>query len=452
MRQQNKNGEEKIKRNENAFYFQIFFKIRNHYFPKLISWMNNLEDFRTLEKCIYPIRYMIFMGLLLYILKLEALRQLHTLNGQTLIDNLNDFLGLNLEALNHFGTLIYFCKGNDPKNLETLRYKMIQSLLRKKVLTRYRLFNEYYLIAIDGTNNLTFKKRHCPQCIARKAPNGEIYYYHPVLEAKIVTSSGLAFSVESEFIENKKGVKKALSDEEKQDCELRAAYRLIEKLKKKFPQLKICLLADSLYANQQIMKKCKDYGWKYIITFKEGSIPNVYKEFESLIEIEKGNIKQIENEKVRQDIRWINHIDHEEQKVNVVECREHKIKEQTDKKFVFITNILITKKYVDYLVQTGRLRWKIENEGFNIQKNKGYNLEHKYSRDETAIKNLYLFMQIAHILNQLVEKSNLLKPYKDYYFKTVRNLSKRLIYELILVKINFDKIKKDPRYVILDPG
>ena len=173
----------------------------------------------------------------------------------------------------------------------TFLYKMIQRLLRNKVLTRYRLFNEYYLIAIDGTNNLTFKDPHCPQCIARKAPNGEIYYYHPVLEAKIVTSNGLAFSVESEFIENDMGIRKALSDEEKQDCELRAAYRLIEKLKKKFPQLKICLLADSLYANQQIMKKCKDYGWKYIITFKEGSIPNVYKEFKSLIKLKNGNKK-----------------------------------------------------------------------------------------------------------------------------------------------------------------
>lgn len=413
--------------------------------------MNNLEDFRDPEKCTYPIRYMIFMGLLLYILKLEALRQVHTLNGQTLIDNLNDFLGLNLETLNHFGTLIYFCKGNDSRNLETLRYKMIYNLLRKKVLKKYR-FNEYYLIAIDGTNNLTFKKRHCPKCIGRKAPNGKIYYYHPVLEAKIITPNGLAFSVESEFIENDRGVKKALSDEEKQDCELRAAYRLIEKLKKKFPQLLICLLADSLYANQQIMKKCKDYGWKYIITFKEGSIPNVYKEFKSLIKLKKENKKKIETEECRQVFRWMNHIDHEDHRVNVAECREHKIKEQTDKKFVFITNFLITKKYVDYLVQTGRLRWKIENEGFNIQKNKGYNLEHKYSRDELAIKNLYLFMQIAHILNQLAEKSNLLKPYKDYYFKTVRNLSERLIYELILVKINFDKIKKDPRYVILDPG
>jgi len=35
---------------------------------------------------------------------------------------------------------------------------MIQSLLRGKVLTKNRIFNKYYLLAIDGTKNLTFKK------------------------------------------------------------------------------------------------------------------------------------------------------------------------------------------------------------------------------------------------------------------------------------------------------
>jgi len=37
---------------------------------------------------------------------------------------------------------------------------------------------------------------------------------------------------------------------------------------------------------------------------------------------------------------------------------------------------------------TGGKRWKIENEGFNIQKNHGYNLHHLYSKDTKAMKNL----------------------------------------------------------------
>ena len=50
------------------------------------------------------------------------------------------------------------------------------------------------------------------------------------------------------------------------------------------------------------------------------------------------------------------------------------------------------------------MRFKIENEGFNCQKNGGYNLKHKFSRtSEKATKNYYTSLQIAHIFNQLFE-------------------------------------------------
>ena len=85
-----------------------------------------------------------------------------------------------------------------------------------------------------------------------------------MLEAKIVTETGLALSIETEFIENN-GL------DTKQDCELKAFYRLLKRLKKRFPQLKICMLLDSLYAVDHVIKLIEGYGWKYIINFKEGS-------------------------------------------------------------------------------------------------------------------------------------------------------------------------------------
>jgi hypothetical protein len=56
----------------------------------------------------------------------------------------------------------------------------------------------------------------------------------------------------------------------------------------------------------------------------------------------------------------------------------------------------------------GRLRWKIENEGFNEQKNGGLNLEHAYSENVQAAKNYYFLLQIAHTIEMLIEKGNLL--------------------------------------------
>ena len=52
------------------------------------------------------------------------------------------------------------------------------------------------------------------------------------------------------------------------------------------------------------------------------------------------------------------------------------------------------------------MRWKIENEGFNIQKNHGYNMKHKYSRVSwRAAKNYYQCLQIGHLINMLIELS-----------------------------------------------
>ena len=55
------------------------------------------------------------------------------------------------------------------------------------------------------------------------------------------------------------------------------------------------------------------------------------------------------------------------------------------------------------VVEYGRRRWKIENEGFNIQKRQGYNLEHCYSHNYQATKNHYYLIQIGHMIAQIIE-------------------------------------------------
>ena len=73
---------------------------------------------------------------------------------------------------------------------------------------------------------------------------------------------------------------------------------------------------------------------------------------------------------------------------------------------MYLSDLPVDASTVAEMVQTGRLRWKIENEGFNTQKNLGYNLQHKYSRCSwKAGKNYYQCLQIAHLINQLVELS-----------------------------------------------
>lgn len=61
------------------------------------------------------------------------------------------------------------------------------------------------------------------------------------------------------------------------------------------------------------------------------------------------------------------------------------------------------------LANRGRCRWKIENEGFNTQKNGGYGLEHLYSRDKVSMKIWCALIDIAHFINQLIERGSLIE-------------------------------------------
>ena len=63
--------------------------------------------------------------------------------------------------------------------------------------------------------------------------------------------------------------------------------------------------------------------------------------------------------------------------------------------FQWITNIELTRKNLEEMIEAGRGRWKIENEGFNNQKNGIYEIEHLNSRNSNAMKNHYLITQIT---------------------------------------------------------
>lgn len=130
-----------------------------------------------------------------------------------------------------------------------------------------------------------------PFCLFRihnKGTADETTSYHiQVLEAKLhLLGTNLAFSIMTEFIENTPEGEygsKPMSDEKyKQDCELKAFRRLAEKLKKRYPNLPICITADALYNCASVMAICEEYNWKYIFSFKDGTIPFISQEVAAL--------------------------------------------------------------------------------------------------------------------------------------------------------------------------
>lgn len=71
---------------------------------------------------------------------------------------------------------------------------------------------------------------------------------------------------------------------------------------------------------------------------------------------------------------------------------------------MWIVSFEITEKNSKEIIYFGKQRWRIENEGFNIQKNVTFDIEHIYSQNYNAIKAHYFFIQFAHTIRQLLEK------------------------------------------------
>ena len=103
-------------------------------------------------------------------------------------------------------------------------------------------------------------------------------------------------------------------------------------------------------------------------------------------------------EKQGQTYRYVLKIPYQAFELNIVEF----IQSDLPHPFVFITDLPMTRRNCIQLVEDGRRRWQIENEGFNEQKNHGLGLNHMFSENYTAMKNHYFLIQIGHMIAQLL--------------------------------------------------
>ncbi len=376
-------------------------RIINQYFPELIEKFEGLTDLRNQSYVTYKMKVIFMVRLLALMCEIKSMHELtREFNTDEAIKNIAQICGLELEEIPHCDTINDVFKNIDVSEIEKIRKYMIVKMIRSKMLEKYKIRGQYYHIIVDGTGLATSKKKYNKNCLVKNKTDkkGKEYqeYSTYVLEAKLVIGD-MVFSIGSEFVENED------ENVDKQDCETKAFKRLAEKIKKEYPRLRIIISGDALYASKPVMDICKEKGWKYIIRFKEGSIPTLYREFETIVKTD--NESQIKN------YSYVTKIEYEENKTNIIKYKE----EKKGTEFVYITDLSITNKNIEETIYVGRKRWKIENEGFNIQKNGTFNIGHLYSKDSVAIKVHYLMIQIAHIIRQLLEKG--IKEIKELRLK-----------------------------------
>lgn len=389
--------------------------------PGLLEKLSRIPDPRNPNKVKHKMTLIILYGILMFVYQIPSRRKANQeLTTPHLLQNLKAVFP-EIEDMPHQSTLCRLLEKMDVDSIETAYTELLKQNIRKKRFKNLLRKNRY-LVAVDGTQKYfmgeCWNERYLRRAVRGK--DGEYHYYAYVLEAVLIFANGMVLPLMSEFLENSPELETIENNETwKQDCELKAFYRLAKRLKKTFPKLPVTLLLDGLYANGPVMEVCRKNKWHFMIVLKDGSLPSVWQEVNGLMRLDtRGEQRQEQKWQGRKQIfKWVNEIEYsygeiprqKKMLVHVVSCDESW--EVTDKtgstvtstsRHAWLSSQPINRNNVHELCNlSARKRWLHEN---NILKEKrqGYHYEHIFSSDWNGMRGYHYLMHIARMLNELM--------------------------------------------------
>ena len=262
--------------------------IMKQYFPKLTNWIADLTDTRNQSYVKYDLKVCFLTQILALCSAYQSMNKIgRDFNSDIVIDNINHILKTDYTELPHKDTLINVISSIKFEELEKIQTKIIKTLIRSKMLDKYR-FNGLFYVVIDGTNLYSTRVNLGEQAITKifnkDEDNEYTLYSYYALEAKLVCGN-MTYSLATEFVENETYTDKdgnTYRKFDKQDCELKASYRLLKKIKNRFPKLPIIIGGDALYLGRPFLELCNKYKFEYIIRYKETDAPTIKRNFDEI--------------------------------------------------------------------------------------------------------------------------------------------------------------------------
>lgn len=425
----NRKQRRELRKNKNLV--KELYSIIVKYLPKLLDMFNDLTDTRNQSYVTYSMKTICVTRLFGLLCGLTTMTDISDkFDSECVINNISKICGDDLIELPYWETIQDVFINIKTNELRNIQKYIVKTLIRSKMFDRYR-FNGSFQLLFDGTGLSNHDYNLNNNCLKRKHKDGKISYYKYVLECKLVVGN-IVISLDSEFIENKD----MLTEKQKQDCELNAFKRIVKRIKKNYPKYKFIITGDALYASNPIINICKQYKWNYIFNLKPDRLKEINESFE-------GNIKFL-NETNILNYYLSTSIKYKNNKLNVIKYIEKKKLKATT--FRYITDLMVTNNNIKEIIELGRHRWKIENEGFYTQKHRTFNICHLNSKNDTAMKNHYFFIQFAHTIRQLLEQGNILtkslklkiKEVSAYLLKTLTSTTTDLNKIEISFQLRFD--------------
>jgi hypothetical protein len=268
----------------------------------------------------------------------------------------------------------------EPAHFYPLFADIVAELQQFGGLDAMRCLDGRVLIALDGTEYHCSREIRCANCSHRKRGKDKSEYFHSMLAATIVAPGhNRAVPLEPEFIVPQDG-------HDKQDCESRAARRWLAAHGARYRRFDPVYLGDDLFSRQPICEAVLAAGGHFLFVCKPDSHPAI-EEFRAGIPLDTLTTRIRRGKKwttyryqwlcdvpLRGDAKAIN--------VNWLSVEISDDAGAVTYRNSFITDMPVHRDNVVATVGAGRARWKIENEGFNTLKTKGYNLEHNFGHGE----------------------------------------------------------------------
>lgn len=395
--------------------------------PVLLRRLSKIEDPRSPKKIKHKLTILLIYGILTFVLQMSSSREANREMTRPMFwENLKRIFP-ELEEAPHHDTLKRLLWEMDVSRIESVQIELIREWIRSKKFRRY-LIENCYPIAIDGTQKLCRDRLWDEECLQRTVGKDESQhdqYYVYVLQANLAFRDGMSIPLMSEFLSFTRGD----TGNSKQDCELKAFYRLCRRLKEAFPALQVMVFLDGLYANGPVMECCRKNKWQYMIVLQDKSLPCVHGDFEAITELEPKNRYTRTWGNRRQHFRWANDIEYcfgpngkKAETVHVVECVEtwREIAKETaqvvekSSRHLWISSEPLHRMNVHERCNLGaRSRWTIET-GFLVEKHHGYQYEHCFAYSWNAMRGYHYLMQLGHMFN-------IMARYSERLAKTLRD-------------------------------
>ncbi len=313
----------------------------------------------------------------------------------------------------------------EPDEISPIFKTIFAHLQRGKALEGFQFINGYYLLSVDGTGFFSSSTVHCENCCVKEHRDGTKTYYHQMLCGSLVhPGQKTVIPLAPEPIMKSDG-------DTKNDCELNAAKRFIERLRREHPHLKIIFLGDGITSNAPFIKMLEDAGISYILGAKPGN-------HKALFEFTRGICNESEYRAkdggAIHQYRFCNGVPlndtHPDVKVNFLDYIEigSKGKKQC---FSWVTDLKISEATVHDIMRGGRCRWKIENETLNTLKNQNYHFEHNFGHGKKNLSTIFgMLMMLAFLIDQaqelcdaLFQKALCKQKKKKYLWERMRALA-----------------------------